>query len=256
MSITTDHPPIEVKEVTYRYGGLKALDSVSVNIQEGEYVAMIGPNGAGKSTLLKLILGLLTPQTGTVSIYGHSINEFEEKYLLGYVPQRVSANTLRFPATVKEVVESGRTARRGWFKGLSHTDQQKIQWAMQTAGIEKLANSSINELSGGQLQRVYIARALSGEPKILILDEPTAGVDVQTQEKFYDFLNRLNTELKLTILLVTHEVDVAVHRAKSVICLNRKLICHIPSTQLLKGKYLQELYGTHAHVVPHEHHGH
>lgn len=224
-----------------------------VSIQEGEYVAIIGPNGAGKSTLLKLILGLLTPQSGSIKLFGQPLQTFDEKFKLGYVPQRVSASSIQFPATVKEVVESGRTATVGLFRGLSKHDREKIHWAMHVAGIEKLENSSINQLSGGQLQRVYIARALASEPKILLLDEPTTGVDLETQEKFYDFLKMLNKDLGLTILIVTHEVDVAVHRAKSVICLNRKLVCHIPSTKLLQGNYLQNLYGTHAHVVPHEH---
>ncbi|MEO8580955.1 MAG: metal ABC transporter ATP-binding protein [Patescibacteria group bacterium] len=248
--------PIEVEDVSYSYDGVKALDHVSLSIKEGEYVAIIGPNGAGKSTLLKAILGLLSPQTGSIRLFGQPINSFDKKFQLGYVPQRISASSIQFPCTVTEVIESGCTAKTGLFHNINKKDRQKMDWAMHIAGVEKLRNTSINQLSGGQLQRVYIARALASEPKILFLDEPTVGVDLETQEKFYDFIKTLNKDFGITILIVTHEVDVAVHRAKSVICLNRKLLCHIPSTQLLYGNYLQDLYGGHVHVVPHEHYPH
>lgn len=252
----TDLLPIEIKDINYSYEGAKALDQVSLVIEQGEYAAIIGPNGAGKTTLLKVMLGLIKPDSGKVLIFGQQVEDFDKKFQLGYVPQRVSASSLQFPATVEEVVQSGRTASIGLFRRLNKKDREKIEWAMNLAGVEKFRTSSINQLSGGQLQRVYIARALTSEPHILFLDEPTAGVDLETQEKFYDFLKKLNKELGLTILIVTHEVDVAVHRARSVICLNRKLICHIPSTQLLKGNYLQQVYSEHAHVVPHEHYKH
>lgn len=253
MSITHNSQQIVVEDVSFSFDQIKVLDHVSFTVEKGEYIALIGPNGAGKSTLLRIILGLLQPDTGNIQIFNQPLDSFKERRYLGYVPQRIAASSLQFPATVSEVVTSGRTATKGMFHRMDSKDEEKIHWAMQIAGVEKLQTSSINSLSGGQLQRVYIARALAGEPKILFLDEPTAGVDLKTQESFYDFIKTLNKDLGITIIIVTHEVDVAVHRAKTVICLNRKLVCHIPSTQLLQSNYLQQLYGDHVHVVPHDH---
>lgn len=253
MSITTIKPAIEVNNVSVSYETSVILDHITCTIQPGEYVALIGPNGAGKTTLLKIILGLLKPAEGNVKLFGQSIDTFQHKYQLGYIPQRISASLLKFPATVAEVVRSGRTARLGIFKPFAPKDEEAIQWAVKIAGIEKYKDQSISQLSGGELQRVFIARALAGEPKILLLDEPTVGVDLSAQEKFYAFLQDLNKNLGLTIVIVTHEVDVAVHRAKFVLCLNRKLICHIRSSLLLKGDYLEQLYGSHVHVLRHKH---
>lgn len=253
MSISTTPPSIEVDHVSLVYDNTTILDDVTFAIQKGEYVALIGPNGAGKTTLLKIILGLLTPTTGKVKILGHDISSFRKKYLLGYIPQRISSTLLRFPASVEEVVRSGRTARIGLFHRFTPKDDEVVSWALEVADVKKYRKRSIGELSGGELQRVFIARALAGQPEILLLDEPTVGVDLATQEKFYDFLKDLNKRLGLTILIVTHEVDVAVHRAQYVLCLNRKLICHIRSTLLLKGNYLEQLYGSHTHMVRHGH---
>lgn len=254
--MTGHETPIAIDTVSYAYDSVVALDHVTLNIKSGEYTAIIGPNGAGKTTLLKVMLGLLKPQSGSVRIMGQSLESFNQKYLLGYVPQRVSASAIQFPATVYEVVESGCTARLGLFHTIDQNSRDKIHWAMDIAQISHLRDNSIAQLSGGQLQRVYIARALAGAPQLLFLDEPAVGVDLQTQERFYQFLQQLNEKLKLTIVIVTHEIDVAVHRAHSVICLNRKLVCHTASTQLMHSDYLQQLYSDHAHFVKHDRHHH
>lgn len=253
MSVMRETPAIEVENVSLTYETSVILDQISFTIQQGEYVALIGPNGAGKTTLLKIILGLLEPAKGSIRLFGQSIDTFRYKYQLGYIPQRMSASLLKFPATVEEVVRSGRTAHLGIFKPFTAKDKEAINWAMKIADIEDYKYQSISQLSGGELQRVFIARALAGEPKILLLDEPTVGVDLSAQEKFYAFLQDLNKNLGLTIMIVTHEVDIAVHRAKFVLCLNRKLICHIRSSLLLKGDYLEQLYGSHVHVLHHKH---
>lgn len=253
MSVTDSIPAIDVQHLNVSLEKTPILHDVTFTIQQGEYAAIIGPNGAGKTTLLKAILGLIPIDSGSISILGTLQQAFHEKYVLGYIPQRATSSVTKFPATVTEVVRSGRTARLGLWSRFSHEDEKKVTTALQRTDLLKLRNRSISELSGGELQRVFIARALAGEPKILVLDEPTVGVDLSAQESFYRFLQELNSELDLTILIVTHEVDVAVHRAKFVICLNRKLICHIPSSHLLKSDYLEELYGHHVHHVHHTH---
>ena len=252
MPVDTKTPVIEAKELGVAYNGSPILDDVSFTIKDGEYVAIIGPNGAGKTTLLKVMLGLIRPSHGSVKLFDQDISSFQKKYQLGYIPQRISSSLLRFPATVEEVVRSGRTARLGLFARFSQKDEEKIAWAMDIADVEPYKNRPISDLSGGELQRVFIARALAGEPKLLFLDEPTVGVDLSVQEKFYAFLQELNKQYGLTILIVTHEVDIAIHRAQYVICLNRRLICHIHSSMLLKGNYLEKLYGSHTHIVHHE----
>lgn len=253
MPVTNTISALEVDHVGLTYDSSAVLDDVSFSIQKGEYVALIGPNGAGKTTLLKIILGLIKPTSGTIKILGTDISSFHIKYLLGYIPQRISSTLFRFPANVEEVVRSGRTARIGLLKQYSSKDDKAVSWAMQIADIEAYRKRPVSELSGGELQRVFIARALAGEPEILLLDEPTVGVDLAAQEKFYEFLKALNKKFGLTILIVTHEVDVAIHRAQYVLCLNRKLICHIRSTLLLKGNYLEKLYGSHTHILRHGH---
>jgi zinc transport system ATP-binding protein len=246
-------PAISITDVNYSIQNYPILENITFDIKEGEYMAIIGPNGAGKTTLLKIILGLLQPDSGEVNIFGQSREIMKEKYIIGYIPQRVSATIYRFPATVEEIIRSGRTARVGMFRAFSKTDFDAVEKAMERADVTKYRNKSISELSGGELQRVFIARALATEPKILILDEPTVGVDPQTQAAFYEFIEDLNHKLNLTIVIVTHEVDVALHRAHFVLCLNKQLVCHVPSSELLKGKYLEKLYGESMHVVHHEH---
>ena len=149
---------------------------------------MIGPNGGGKTTLLRIILGLLKPDSGEVRILGMRVDEVKERYRIGYIPQKVTQAEFYFPASVEEIVMSGRTARAGLFKRYHQVDNQAITQAMEIAEITEYKSRLIGSLSGGERQRVFIARALAGEPEVLILDEPVVGVDIVSQEKFFDFL--------------------------------------------------------------------
>lgn len=244
---------IEVKNISFNYGNNVILDDVSFNIDKGDYVGILGPNGGGKSTLLKILIGLLKPQSGSVSILGVPIADFKNNGRIGYVPQRIAQDTANFPATVYEIVESGRIAAKGLFGGVSSEDREKIKKALFVAGIEGLKDQLIANLSGGQRQRVYVARSLANEPKILILDEPFTGVDIGAQKDFYAFLKELNQAKGLTIIFVSHDIDVISKEIKSVICLNRRLVCFGLPEILHKHNIIEDLYGK---KITHIHHSH
>ena len=253
MQIIDEKKCIEVSNVSYSYNGQLVLNNISFSVNTGEYLGIIGPNGGGKTTLIKIILGLLKSDTGTVRIFGQDIKEFKERSLIGYVPQRISQIATQFPATVQEVVETGRTARIGLFKRYTKDDQHAIEKAMGVADVAHLRHRLIEDLSGGERQRVFIARALSAEPKILILDEPSVGVDLASQEQFYTFIQNLNQEFGLTIIFISHDIDVVAHEVKNLLCLNKNLVCHGLPKEFLKGEYMEKLYGKKIKFVLHGH---
>ncbi len=187
MPVKSKVPVISVKNVSFTYNGNPILERISFEVQSGDYVGIVGPNGGGKTTLLKLMLGLLKPDNGEVLLLGDPIKHSENRARIGYVPQRSLADEHLFPATVEEIVMSGRTAGRGLFSMRSKADQAAIKRALKAADVAHLAHRRIGTLSGGERQRVMIARALAGDPAILMLDEPTAAVDAPSQEAFYAF---------------------------------------------------------------------
>ncbi|MBI3120569.1 MAG: metal ABC transporter ATP-binding protein [Candidatus Kerfeldbacteria bacterium] len=250
MKRLNNHPAITFHDVSFEYGNTPVLSNVHFTIAQGEYVGVIGPNGGGKTTLVKLLLGLLQPDFGTIRLFGEPISPTTLRRV-GYVPQRIDAEDIAFPATVQEIVESGRTVHRGLFHRLTREDQKKVQAALAEAEISHIANRRFGELSGGERQRVLIARALASEPRLLILDEPTAGVDVASQEQFYTFLSNLHTQHGLTILLVTHEIDVIANEAQSLLCVNRSITFHGSPKAFIRSDYLQELYGKNVKMILH-----
>lgn len=252
MSAKHQKKCIDIKNVSFSYGKINVLDNISLNIDSGDYVGIVGPNGGGKSTLLKLIVGLLLPQKGTIRIFGHSVSEAKDHLDIGYVPQRAGQEN-QFPATVEEIVESGRINHIGIFKRISKDDTKAVQEAMELANITDLRERMISELSGGQRQRVYIARSLTKNPKILILDEPTEGIDMTSKQKFYQILENLNKKLGITIIIVSHEIDMIAKQVKNVICLNNTLVCQTDSRDFIKGTYLEKLYGKNGKVIVHKH---
>lgn len=244
---------IELSNVYYSYRGNRVLSNINFGIKCGDYLGIVGPNGGGKTTLLKIILGITKPSSGKVKILGEPLESFKQKQLIGYVPQRLTQADVYFPATVHEIIKSGRSAKVGLLGKFDKQDHHVIEHAMKIADVTRLKNRLIGELSGGQRQRVFIARALAGEPKILILDEPTAGVDLTAQEKFYEFLEELNSKYGITIIFVSHDIDFVASAVKNVLCLNHHLICIGPPKKFLTGKYLEQLYGKQFKHVVHRH---
>ena len=215
---------VEFKDVTFSYNGRSALEHVSTHIDRGDYVGLIGPNGAGKTTLVKILLGLLQPKSGTVKLFGKDIRKFKDWHKIGYVQQKATNFDPTFPVTVREVVAMGRFAVRGAGRLLGARDHDMINDAIEMVGIYSLAHHHIGELSGGQQQKVFIARALASEPELLILDEPTTGVDANSQHEFYHFLHDLNSHHNLTLILISHDTDIVSTHVSKLLCINRTLM--------------------------------
>ncbi len=240
---------IHAEHLSFRFNGQDVLRDVHFSIRCGEYVGIVGPNGGGKTTLLKLILGLLPPTSGEISIDGKRPVDARRGGKIGYVPQRLMQADFLFPATVEEVVQSGHTRLFSFGR-----DKKNIDAALHSADITHLRHRQIGTLSGGERQRVFIARALAGNPHMLILDEPTTGVDPGARDRFYAFLRDLNEKKGLTILFVTHDVDVMTVEAKSILCVNQTVLCHVPAKTFAHDASLRDLYGEHVSRIPHHHH--
>lgn len=253
MANSKNPPLVHLQDVEFRYDAHPILERVNLLVDEGEYLGIIGPNGSGKTTLLKIMLGLFKPSHGKVELLGEPIDQLKDRSQIGYVPQRITQADFTFPATVEEVVRSGRTAKVGLLNFFTADDAKAIDKAMQLAGIKKFRHRLIGQLSGGERQRVFIARALASEPKLLILDEPTVGVDAGAQEDFYTLLCELNSKHNLTIILVSHDIDVIAQEVKTILFLNRKVVGYGSPRELMKEKYLEKLYGSQVKFIVHQH---
>jgi zinc transport system ATP-binding protein len=246
-------PLISLKDVSFRYTAEDVLEGITLEIHKGDFVGIIGPNGSGKTTLLRIILGLLKPQQGSVSLFDQPLSQFHEWWRIGYVPQKAIHIEAQFPVTVAEVVAQGRFARVGLLHRLSQKDKEAIDHALEVVGMRETRDRLIRELSGGQQQRVFIARALASEPELLILDEPTAGVDIESQEEFYKLLAQLKREKSLTLVIVSHDVDVVVNEVNQLVCINKRLVYHGSPKKFITGEYLEKLYGKERRLILHGH---
>ncbi|MFC6332402.1 metal ABC transporter ATP-binding protein [Paenibacillus septentrionalis] len=197
---------ITVDSVSFSYQQRVVLNDVSFNVKERDFIGLIGTNGAGKTTMLRIIVGLLRPTAGEVRLFGEPISQFKGWERIGYVPQKNNLNPL-FPATVKEVVLSGLAGKRKWFGLHSRQDYIKCDDALMAMGVEDLADKRIGQLSGGQQQRVFLARALINNPSLLILDEPTVGIDHETQESFFHMIKHMHQHHNMTFLMVSHDME-------------------------------------------------
>lgn len=213
-------PYIQVKDLTFAYGQQPVLENVSFSIRQGEITVVIGPNGSGKSTLIKLIMGLIMPNQGSIQL-ADSLSMDQ----IGYVSQIASHQVKKgFPATVKEVVASGLVGKWGLFARMRKSDWYQVDQVLEQVDLLAYKERNIAKLSGGQRQRVFIARALVSKPKLLLLDEPTVGVDVEAKKSFYQLLTRLNQQEGITILLITHDLEMIPQVAQQIIGLNRRVI--------------------------------
>ncbi len=244
---------IELKNVSFAYNGEDVLKDVSLNIHKGDYLGIIGPNGSGKTTLLKIMVGLLKPTNGTVKLFGKAIETFSEWNKIGYVPQKATSFDINFPATVYEVAAMGRYGKKGLFRSLNDHDKKIIDESLRHVEMFEFKDRLIGDLSGGQQQRVFIARALAAEPEVIFLDEPTVGVDVKTQESFYALLKKLNLELNLTLVLVSHDVDVVAHEVTELACINKTLLYESNPKDFFKNDGLKKLYGDQVRYILHNH---
>ncbi len=235
---------LEVRNVSVEFGKRKILENINFKLDRGEFLIIIGPNGAGKSTLLKAILGLI-PFKGEILIFGKDIRKLtrKERERIGYVPQKF-LHEREFPITVEELINLsiGKMERR----------EEIVDNFLSLLGIDNLRKKLIGELSGGQLQRVFIARALVRSPEILIMDEPLSGIDISGEKTFYELVNFLHRELKISIILVSHDVTVVDKLADKVLCLNRRVICFGKPREVLTEKSLESLYGKEMGIFKHK----
>jgi zinc transport system ATP-binding protein len=214
---------LEADGVSFSYGRVPVLEKVRITVRAGEFVALVGPNGSGKSTLLRVLLGSLAPTAGAVRLLGQPPTRFVERARVGYVPQRPVLDS-EVPATVREIVAAGRLARRGWWRPLQQRDHEQVDHALESVGLGSLANRPLNALSGGQQQRAFIARAFASEPDLLLLDEPIAGVDAESQRRFRDSLAHLIADHGAGVLLISHELAAVAHDLDRVIVLKRRVL--------------------------------
>lgn len=242
---------VEIKDLWFYYGSQPILEGIDLEVTPGIFLGLIGPNGGGKTTLFKLILGLLPPARGLVRVFGQDpCGLGRQRSLIGYVPQRFNVDW-HFPLTAQEVVLMGLYGKIGLFRRPSAQDRRKVLKALEQMEMEDLAPAPIGELSGGQQQRVFLARALVAQPRIILLDEPTLGVDVAHQDKFYHQLNTLRREQGMTILMVSHDVGVVSCFADELACLNRTLFLHGKPEEVLSKAVVGQAYGCDVEIVSH-----
>lgn len=238
-------PVIELKDVSFAYDiGPPALEHVSLAVREGEFLGLVGPNGGGKSTLLKLVLGLFRPGSGEVRVAGGTPQE--SRRVIGYVPQ-YARFARDFPISVEETVLLGRLGTTRLLGGYRAADREAAHLAMTETEVLDLRQRPLGTLSGGQLQRVLVARALACDPRILILDEPTANIDMRAETEIFDLFKALNQHM--TIVVVSHDIGFISRYVTRVACLNRTLLCHQPVP--IGSEVIEKLYGMPVQRIPH-----
>jgi zinc transport system ATP-binding protein len=248
-------PPalVELEHVCFDYGSERVLDEVDLTVRAGDFLGIIGPNGSGKTTLLRIVLGLLAPGCGHVRVFGRDVREFREWHRIGYVPQKAVAFEARFPASVFEVVLSGRSGRAGLGRRFRAGDRERALHALETVGMVDYRERLIGRLSAGQQQRAFIARALASEPELLLLDEPTVGVDVDAQDQFYSLLQHLNRDLGTALVLISHDVAVIAKEVRQLACLNRRLVFHGSPQDAIDSGAVTQMYRAESRMVGHRH---
>jgi zinc transport system ATP-binding protein len=252
--VSLENAVVELKKVSVRYSsGFQALVDVTLQVYRGDFLGLIGPNGSGKTTLISTILGLVRPSMGSVKLFGQPLNRRDLRRV-GYVPQKTILSDTIFPATVFETVLMGRVVQAGLFHRYSHEDYRKVEGDLEHLSIANLRDRKISELSGGQSQRVLLAKALASDPELLILDEPTSGVDARSAGEFYDTLKHLNRDHGITVMLVSHDIGLVSRISNRVACLSGG-VCYQGSTFdfVNNPSILAEVYGYPVELVKHGH---
>jgi zinc/manganese transport system ATP-binding protein len=245
-----DAPALDVQDVTVVLDGHTIIDSISFTVPIGSTTAIIGPNGAGKSILLKTILRLIPKQSGAVRIFGQDHKNYRRvAKLVSYIPQVVDFDR-SFPLTVRGLF----ALKSSRLFGMSLAEHERMLRLLALVGAAHLTGYRLSVLSGGQLQRVLLAHSLMDKPKLLLLDEPAAGIDVQGQETIYPLLRRIQREEHLTLLIVSHELQIVMEYADQVLCLNKELLCAGLPHKVLTNETLQRMYGTPVGHFTHHHH--
>ncbi len=230
---------IEVNDLNVTLGAYKALEGINFALEEDSFCVIVGPNGGGKTTLLKVLLNVEKPTSGTIRIFGADQSK-QPKYSIGYVPQ-IKTLDRSFPATALELVSSGITG--SWQSAMSKELRHKANEALALVGAELLAHRQLSKLSGGELQRIYLARSIARKPRMLFLDEPATGIDQAGAKGLIDLLDNYRNQTRATIVMVTHDLDSAYHHADRVLLINHKQLCFDRPKVALSECYLREVFG-------------
>ncbi len=233
---------LSVENLCVKADNRHLIENITFSVEEGRIIAIIGPNGAGKTTLIRAILGLIPYSPGSVRFFGHSMKHVNSHGRVGYVPQKLEFDRT-FPLTVSELLGFTVPPIYSFPFIRKQGEKNHISELLEIVGVNELADRSIGSLSGGELQRVMIAKAIVNDPKILFLDEPASGVDIEGQERFYDLIKRLNKEKGLTVILISHDLNVVYRFADSVLCMNRRLICTGRPAETLTDEVIKTVYG-------------
>ncbi len=243
---------IDVKNLSFGYDDRLIFSGVNFDINRGDFAGIIGPNGSGKSTLLKLILGLLRPAGGSIELFGVSAQQFREWPKIGYVAQKNQLHT-GFPASVFEVVSANLYSETGLLHMLSKQQKEKVDEALGIVGLLGRKTAPVSSLSGGQQQRVHLARVLVNGPEILLMDEPSSGMDTAAENSMYELLHKLNNEGKISIIMVTHDITAVTAHAGRLFCMGENTLCEHDMAEALDSDFLSRLYGHSVHVHVHSH---
>lgn len=246
---------IEINNISFAYeDGESILENVSLNIHKGDYIGFVGPNGAGKTTLIKIILGLLRPASGQIKIFKEDIKKFKEWHRIGYVPQKVEGFDKNFPMTVSDLVLLG-IIKKGFF-GIRNKDSDLkiVKEVLDKVGMWGYKDKMIGDLSGGQLQRVFIARALVNDPEVIFLDEPTTGVDKESRDNFFALLQKLNKEMCITLVIVSHDIERITKEVMHIVCINKTLTCHTTPEEFIEESLSTNLFGKDVKFITHHEH--
>ena len=250
--MTSEIVATDLLSCSYREG--RVLEDISFQVERGDYVGIVGPNGSGKSTLIKALLGLVTICNGSATLFGTPLSLFRDWYKVGYLPQSLHLVNPVFPATVHETVGLGLLSLKRFPKRLNRADNSKIGLILDELGISDLKNKLIGELSGGQLQRVLLARAIVNDPELLVLDEPTAALDPETRGRFYAMIADINRTRGVTVLLVTHDSGAIGEHASKMLYLDKKMLFYGSFDQFCHSPEMSSLFGEHSqHLMCHRH---
>lgn len=244
---------VRLENLSFQYDDIPLLRDVNLSVEEGEFMGIVGPNGSAKSTLLKLMLGLLKPERGKVMLLGKPVHQFREWRRIGYIPQNVREFNMGFPATVYEMISANLISQMGLLKRMTPKLDKKVRESLDIVGLADYAHRRIGELSGGQQQRVFIARTLVSSPCIIFMDEPLVGVDVDSQERFYELMETLNHDMGITLIMVSHDIGVVSERTSRIACMGRQQIYVHETAAFKPEQYLEQMYGEKTRLMHHHH---
>jgi len=245
---------VSVENLYFAYQSNEVLTNVTFAVAPGDYTGIVGPNGSGKTTLVKLILRLLQPLRGRISVFGEDTRDFSGWHKIGYLPQKITAYNPQFPATVKEIVGLGLLSQKNSPRRVTPSDEKAVDSVLSLLGIESIKDVLIGKLSGGQQQRVFLARALVHEPQLLILDEPTLALDPDIREKFFITLQELNRNKGVAILLVTHDIGTIGKYASKLLYLDKRIVFYGGFDAFCASADASEYFGQFAqHIICHRH---